>query len=94
MDDDAIRTFRSRASTGSAAFLAGFIDSDLGLHRRPIRRLRSRPRCAGSSGGRVRVMVKNRLLEITMVRRHGMAHPAVHLVDLDAVLTMEFVLSS
>lgn len=23
MDDDAIRTFRSRASTGSAAFLAG-----------------------------------------------------------------------
>jgi hypothetical protein len=37
---------------------------------------------------------QNRLSEITTVEWHGMHHPAVHLVDLDADLTMESVLTS
>jgi len=40
------------------------------------------------------LIVENPLSDIITVHSHGTDHPAVHLVDLDAVLTVESVLSS
>jgi hypothetical protein len=95
MDGDAVRTFRSGASTGSAAFLAGFIDSDLGATpTADARPAISAPLCwqlwwASSGHGE----------EPAVGDHHGCAGtewPIQQgtLVDLDAVLTMKSVVSS
>jgi hypothetical protein len=52
------------------------------------------PTLRAALGERVRVIVENRLSLITTAHWHGKQHSAMHLVDLDAVLTMQSVTGS
>jgi FtsP/CotA-like multicopper oxidase with cupredoxin domain len=76
VDDNGVRTFRLAAVAGSVEFLSGLSTSTWGYTdgRYDVGYLG--PTLRAAQGERVRVMVENRLSEITTVHWHGMHLPA------------------
>ena len=76
VDDDGVRVFRLSASTGSAEFLAGVSTATWGYTDGRYDAGYLGPTLRAARGERVRVIVENRLSEITTVHWHGMHLPA------------------
>ena len=76
VDDDGVRIFRLSASTGSAELLAGVSTATWGYTDGRYDAGYLGPTLRAARGERVRVIVENRLSEITTVHWHGMHLPA------------------